>query len=171
MVKLSFLLLLFCLASFSSFANDAYEEERKAVTKSLEIVRNYIDQNHSVPAKDGFLFTLETCKPDDLYCFLTQANMLVDKKYAYEGVYTAQRNVAFCLTYGCDRAVFIKRTLGCAWRIVILASGSPLVDSSDVENLRHCLEGLDDIERATMRRQAVNLFRVIYDEELPAEWR
>lgn len=157
--------------SHSSFASEAYKQERRTATESPEIVKNYIDQNRDVPAKDGFLFTLEFCKPDDLYCFLTQANMLVDKKYAYEGVYTAQRNVAFCLTYGCGRDVFIKRTLGCAWRIIILASGSPLVDSSDVENLRHCLEGLDDIERATVRRQAVNLFRVVYDEELPAEWR
>lgn len=170
MLNRSIFFILIYFFSCASFASEAYKEERKAATKSPEVVKDYIEQNSGTPAKDGFLFTLGSCKTDDLYCFLTQANMLVDVKYAYEGIYTAQRNVAFCLTYGCDRAVITKRTLGCAWRIVILASGSPFVDSSDVENLRHCLEGLDAIERATMRRQAVQLFQTIYDEPLPDEW-
>jgi hypothetical protein len=167
----SILFFVFFLLPFSSFANDAYEKDRKAATKSLDAAKSFIEQNRVIPAKDDFLFTFGACENNDSNCYQAQAHVLVDKKYAYEGVYSAQRNLAFCLSHGCDNAVVINKTLGCAWRIVILASGSPLVGPSDVDNLRFCLEGSDAIERATMRRQAVNLFRVIYDEDLPADWR
>jgi hypothetical protein len=42
-----------------------------------------------------------------------------------------QQNVFFCLTDGCDGAVQVNKPLGYPWRFVILASGSPKVDSTD----------------------------------------
>ena len=56
----------------------------------------------------------------------------------------------------------------CVWRIVILGSGHREVDASDINNFRHeCILGLSDQERAVAPVQAEQLFKEIYNRELP----
>jgi len=52
------------------------------------------------------------------------------EKSAMAGDYQAQRNLAYTLTTD----IPYNPILGCAWRIVILESGSPQVDQSDTAN-------------------------------------
>ena len=87
---------------------------------------------------------------------------------AYAGDYQAQRNVAFCLLSGCDGAVRVNRTLGCAWRRVILLSGSPKVDQTDISNYEWlCTDKLSRVERATSEAQAAAIFEAIYKRPIP----
>lgn len=54
---------------------------------------------------------------------------------AWQGDYQAQRNVAFCLISGCDGAVQIDKSSGCAWRSVILALNSQSATDLDAANI------------------------------------
>lgn len=103
------------------------------------------------------------------WCKLDSAEFRSDYPKAFGRDYQAQRNVAFCFDTGCNGAVIAKRSLACAWRIVILASGSPRVDDSDHLNwtYRCGRKALDDMAFATAVRQARGLFAEIYGEALP----
>lgn len=103
------------------------------------------------------------------WCALDRDEFRSDYPKAYNKDYQAQRNVAFCFDTGCNGAVIAKRSLACAWRIVILASGSPRVEDSDHRNWRyHCgRKALDEIAFATAVRQAQGLFAEIYGGTLP----
>lgn len=103
------------------------------------------------------------------WCDQARSMFLAQYPAAFARDYQAQRNVAFCFSTGCDGAVVVKKPLGCAWRIVILASGAMEADASDDGNhaadcgARH----LDDRGFATAVRQARTLFLEIYGEPLP----
>lgn len=66
------------------------------------------------------------------------------EKSAKTGDYQAQRNVAYWLSGGYAGAPPLNPVLACAWRIVILESGSTSVDSTDVSNKKlYCDRKLD----------------------------
>ena len=85
---------------------------------------------------------------------------------AYKRDYQGQRNVSYCLSAGCGGAVQNNATLGCAWRLVILASGSAEVDNTDISNKRVYCDRLAPDEQETARAQAQELMRRIYKREL-----
>lgn len=88
---------------------------------------------------------------------------------ALKGDYQGQRNVAFCLITGCDGAVTINKPLGCAWRAVILVSGSRQVDQGDVMNFdSHCRGKLTQSEAMVAGSQYAALFQRIYRRTAPA---
>jgi len=103
------------------------------------------------------------------WCEQGRAMFIAQYPSAFARDYQAQRNVAFCFSTGCDGAVVVKKPLGCAWRIVILASGSAEADASDEGNFASdCgTRRLDDRGFATAVRQARALFLEIYGEPLP----
>jgi hypothetical protein len=73
------------------------------------------------------------------------------EKAAYLGDYQAQRNLAYTLTTGIPR----NNILGCAWRIVIVQSGSEQVDQSDTGNKRiDCDQKLSPDEVLAAQAQA-----------------
>jgi hypothetical protein len=73
------------------------------------------------------------------------------EKAAYQGDYQAQRNLSYTLSTGMPRNLI----LGCAWRIVIIGSGSPQVDQSDTGNKTHyCDRTLNSDELLAARKQA-----------------
>ena len=83
--------------------------------------------------------------------------------------YGAQRNVAYCLrTAECPGSSTPKPIEACAWQLVILASGHPEVDSSDVANRRRDCGSLEPDEAYAARRQADELFRKTYGRPLPS---
>jgi hypothetical protein len=66
------------------------------------------------------------------------------EKAAKTGDYQAQRNVAYWLSGGYDGSPPLNPVLACAWRIVILESGSTSVDPGDVSNKKlYCDKRLD----------------------------
>ena len=108
------------------------------------------------------------CLSDDL-CESMQKQFKREYPKAYRGDYGSQRNVSFCLADGCRGAVQQNRPLGCAWRLVIIASGSSRVDSTDTDFFEaYCAKRLSPIERVQMRSQAEVLFRQIYKRSLPS---
>lgn len=86
---------------------------------------------------------------------------LLEKK-AMAGDYQAQRNVAYWLTGGYNNAPPLNPILGCAWRLVILKSGSPSVDSSDISNKQlYCDKRLDADSSQAAEIQAATLLKQI----------
>lgn len=76
------------------------------------------------------------------------------KKAALSGDYQAQRNLAYTLSTGIPH----NAILGCAWRIVIVKSGSPQVDQSDTGNKTFfCEKKLNSDELAAAEAQAKKL--------------
>ncbi|MFM8444140.1 MAG: hypothetical protein ACKN9W_12485 [Methylococcus sp.] len=84
------------------------------------------------------------------------------EKKALSGDYQAQRNVAYWLSGGNNGVPPINEVLACAWRIVILKSGSPSVDSSDVSNKKlYCDKKLDADSREAANAQATKIMQRI----------
>lgn len=85
---------------------------------------------------------------------------------AWKGDYQGQRNVAFCLKTGCDGGVEINPIAACAWRSIILSSGSAKVDPSDTANFNADCKSLDDTARTASDAQAGSMFRKIYGRSI-----
>lgn len=106
----------------------------------------------------------------DRFCESSQQQFKKWFPKAYSKDYQGQRNVSFCLADGCDGAVRKNLALGCAWRIVIIASGSSRVDSTDTGFFdAYCRNRLSESEIAQMRSQAEALFSQIYKRPLPRQ--
>lgn len=83
---------------------------------------------------------------------------------AMRGDYTSQRNVAFWLggrESEYPAAIIPNQITACAWRFVILASGSPEVDTGDVSNLKYDCDKLDPVGVAAAQAQANALAKKI----------
>jgi hypothetical protein len=86
---------------------------------------------------------------------------------AWRGDYQGQRNVAYCFLTSCNRVSVIDIKMACAWRIVILSSGSLRVDSTDESNHRlECgmAERAGQLEAA--KREAASIYRKVYRRDL-----
>jgi hypothetical protein len=66
-----------------------------------------------------------TTAKDIPYCKVQRGQFRHDWNKANRGDYASQRNVAFCLRFGCDGAVKVNMVAACAWRIVIIGSDAP----------------------------------------------
>lgn len=90
---------------------------------------------------------------------------------ALAGNLNAQRELADCLTKGCQ-GVEPNRALACAWRIAIVAGGPPGVTAADVEARRLSCEGLASAQRSEAVAQARSIVKQIHGRELvlPADF-
>lgn len=132
----------------------------------------YIEKNKGFKAKDGFQPKITFCSGGDtIMCDVSQADHIVSTKYAYRGLYNAQRNLAFCLSDGCNGAVIPDQSRSCAWRIVILASGHSDADATDIANLKYCLDRSSAIERTAAQTLAAKLFKTVTGRNIGKEWR
>lgn len=75
--------------------------------------------------------------------------------------YTSQRNVAYIFSYGRSEAVQKNPVQGCAWRLAIIASGSPKVDGGDRMNLDVECGRLSATELAAAKARASAIGRTI----------
>ena len=80
---------------------------------------------------------------------------------AWQGDYQAQRNVAFCLKTECGGGVQPIPIQACAWRQIILASGSPKIDRSDAVNLEADCGSLSEPDRRSANAQAEAALTII----------
>ena len=92
----------------------------------------------------------------------TMAEYEALEKSAKAGNYQAQRNIAYWLSGGYSGAPPLNPVLACAWRIVILESGSTSVDFSDVSNKQlYCDRRLDADAVKAAQAQARTLQKAI----------
>lgn len=109
------------------------------------------------------------CDSDE--CAYDKASSLIAMKGAYKKDYGDQRNLAYCLSTSCKGAIIPNETMGCAWRMVILASGSADLDDSDQMNFQqYCMRTLDGAKLATAKAQAANLFQIVYRREISRDF-
>lgn len=73
---------------------------------------------------------------------------------AWRGAYQGQRNVAFCLSTGCEGAVLLDRSAACAWRAVIIETNAADADETDADNLDSDCGKLTDSQRALSVKKA-----------------
>lgn len=97
---------------------------------------------------------------DPAWCEVQKVQFLEMWPQAVAGDYQAQRNVAHCLSTGCDGAVAVDVVAGCAWRMVIMASDAP-TGASDVAGYRNACARLTERLRKDARAMAeTSFFRV-----------
>ena len=80
---------------------------------------------------------------------------------AMKGDYQDQRNLAYTLSTSSDPFVENKM-LGCAWRKLILLSGSQRIDATDIQNEKFYCGKLSPEEQAAATKQAERLYKEIY---------
>lgn len=84
----------------------------------------------------------------DTMCATRQVQFAeADWPAAWQGDYGAQRNVAFCLITGCEGAVLIDKSAGCAWRAVILELNSDAAGDGDAANMETQCADLSPAQR------------------------
>lgn len=103
----------------------------------------------------------------ETFCIASAAQFRREYPQAWRGNYQAQRNVAYCLITGCDGAVRQNELMGCAWRLVILASGAPQTDRSDGVHMRICRDRLSPEEAVAVLARANAIFRRVYGRPMP----
>ncbi|HEX8045180.1 hypothetical protein [Rhizobium sp.] len=104
------------------------------------------------PVAESFINPAAECSQsaDPGACRYTRDTWKTKYSDAVAGKYQGQRNVALCLSTGCDKAIQPDKILGCAWRIVIAKSGHTEFDDTDAMNLKvFC--GSDYITQADRR--------------------
>ncbi|MCW2362430.1 MULTISPECIES: hypothetical protein [Sphingobium] len=80
---------------------------------------------------------------------------------AWRGDYQAQRNVAFCLSTGCDGATEVNKMAACAWRMTILASAHSEAGDTDNDNLVNDCRDLSPVARAAAEIRADEIMKRI----------
>lgn len=98
-------------------------------------------------------------------CDVTKKGFLSDWRDAQKGNYQAQRNVAICLTTGCDGAVIVNAIAGCSWRMIIQASDASLEPTERMSFKDAC--NLSKTDRRAALAQAEALFQKIYAKPMP----
>ncbi|MCY1705232.1 hypothetical protein [Pannonibacter sp. SL95] len=103
------------------------------------------------------------CKSTAATCEVSKSDWSKNYSDAIRGDYQAQRNVAYCLSTGCDGAILPNPQLGCAWRFVILESGHLLAGNMDLSALRaFCSQPyVDDAGVALSKAQAVRMLQML----------
>lgn len=105
--------------------------------------------------------------PDPEICAEALTTIGADFDAAHAGDYQGQRNLAFCLSNGCAGAVMVDPVAACAWRIIVLASASPSIDSSDAENYGFDCGRIGRTGEARAMVLARAKFRGIYGRKMP----
>lgn len=118
------------------------------------------------PATDYLMMNTDcTSAEDPKRCKMMLEIWTRDYSDAIAGKYEGQRNVAYCLTTGCDdlygKAFRKNPVLGCAWRVVIINSGHLDADTTDTANLKlYCgPQYLDDAGRIMADAQARTILK------------
>lgn len=111
----------------------------------------------SAAAHEADLFTSLCISPDERDVCLASATTFRELyKKAHQGNYHAQRDVAYMLSEG-RSGVVRDQVAACAWRLVIIVSGSPSVDVIDQGNVKVDCGRLSPAEMAQARASAVTI--------------
>lgn len=129
------------------------------LTACLALGSSPVAASDDWPPASDYLFMPSDCTTadDPERCQYIKDDWQRDYDTATSGSYDGQRNVAFCLSTGCDIPGFRKNAvLGCAWRVVIVNSGHLVANEIDGRNMKlYCgPEFLDDTGRVMADAQA-----------------
>jgi len=109
-------------------------------------------------------------KYNQSWCMSEQVRFVEIYRKSLNKDYYGQRSVASCLVSGCDGAVTIDKRRACAWRMLIVSSGSPYVDTSDRSNYRLDCSGMTtDADRAAVHSMAGDLMMRVYGKPLSVQ--
>lgn len=109
------------------------------------------------------------CDTADKVCAADQNAVEAAWPLAMKGDYQAQRNIAFAFAQGVNAPSKVTRRpiQACAWRIVIMASGSAKVDQTDQGNLTSDCASLDKDDAERSLAVANLIYREAYGSALP----
>lgn len=108
-----------------------------------------------IPLPEGVDAPPITGSCSDTMCATSQVQFAeADWPAAWQGDYDAQRNVAFCLITGCDGAVLIDKSTGCAWRSVILELNSDSARDLDAASIEAECGDLSPVQLDLATRKA-----------------
>lgn len=99
-------------------------------------------------------------------CEANRLTMLKEWPTAWTGDYQSQRNVAYLLSQP-SMGVPQNPIQGCAWRMVIIASGHADATSIDTTNYNLDCRKLSEIELETAKASAANIYKKVKGETLP----
>lgn len=97
---------------------------------------------------------------DEMFCQYEQLKAVREWKAAYSGDYAAQRNVAYCLSNGCD-GLRPDSVHGCAWRLVIIDAADPRMGDTDAGNADVECGRLSESGRKAAAAQAARIAETI----------
>lgn len=104
---------------------------------------------------------------DPAWCESLQVGFPEVFRKAHDGDYQAQRNIAYCLSTGCDGATVVDVEAGCAWRIIIMAAADPAMDATDARNYDEECGRLGSAGKRHAMTLAKAKFRAIYGRKMP----
>ena len=117
------------------------------------------------PAAESYINSTMECSQSGNpgNCQHTRDTWKTEYDDATAGKYQGQRNVAFCLSTGCDNAIQPDKIVGCAWRIVIINSRHAEQDDTDTTNLKHFCGStyVDQVGRRAAEAQAKTMLELI----------
>ena len=146
--------------------NDAWVEEmRKQTMQHPDELSTSLSGQCDLSPADERLYG----RDKDQHCEWEKLNFRRNYWFALQG--RAQQGLALCFGEGhykyCSRIAQPSELMSCAWSLVALSSGSPLVEPADVDLYRSVCEEYDASERDAFRAQAFALFSQIYHKPLP----
>ncbi|MBD9390156.1 hypothetical protein IB237_23425 [Agrobacterium sp. AGB01] len=121
---------------------------------------------YEFPKVEDFTTICMVTSNDEL-CDATKLHFKSDWQNAIAGSYEAQRNIAFCLSTGCDGAVTVNPVDACAWRMVIQASPAKRQDTELQSYRQDCK--LSNIDRRKALALAEEMYQAIYNKQMPVE--
>ena len=92
-------------------------------------------------------------------CKFHHAEFIRNYAGARSGAYDDQRQVAYSLQHGNDGSVTVNMPEACAWQLLIVASGDPRTQRSDVEVAGTVCAHLDEASRLRATARAARLDR------------
>jgi len=113
---------------------------------------------------------LQSCPTGDSGCALGAKQFETNYAKAWRRDYTSQRNVAYMLS-GARSGVKPDGIASCAWRTVIINSGSKSVDDSDRSNLSSACRDLTQPQRVAAVAMASEIMSKIYKKGLEVGFR
>lgn len=133
----------------TSSTSQATPKVEAASAAEIELAKQEARQMFDItPLPKGVDSPPVTGSCSDAMCATAQVQFAeADWPAAWLGDYGAQRNVAYCLITGCEGAVQIDKSAGCAWRAVILEMNSDEAGDGDAANMETECADLSPVQR------------------------
>lgn len=142
-------------------------------TGRLRGFEEQVRRQAALHASESRAFILETCDPPpatERTCAQEKARFQRRYWFALQGDYRAQKGVALCFAEkGRPACAGVRRSrvMQCAWQLVMLSSGNPELEESDVDDFKADCEKLHPVDTERFWAKAAAIFSRIYHRPLP----
>ena len=147
-------------------AETARALERLRAVDAVAVARDAITQRRMVKAAEVLMVVVVLMLGFSVFMSYAQAETLeqVTTK-AMKGDYQAQRNLAYGYSSYPYKGQDKNQMLACAWRWVVLKSGNPRIDQTDVNNADVDCGKLDHAQQTMALAQSRTIFRSVYGRD------